>query len=153
THEGLSDVSAAALEATDHVFAVATPDRPSLVNLGRYLATLERLGMAAGNISVVLNKAEADTGLDAVDMAAELGRRFDAVVPYSPPLPRSLNAGVPPIAGGPKSPIAKVRTGPLAAVMPRAPRAEPAPVTPLPVPSTAVPPPVARPLPARGPVP
>jgi pilus assembly protein CpaE len=49
THEGLSDLLVAALEATDHVFAVATPDRPSLVNLGRYLAALERLGMAAGS--------------------------------------------------------------------------------------------------------
>jgi pilus assembly protein CpaE len=117
THEGLSDLFVAALEATDHVFAVATPDRPSLVNLGRYLAVLERLGMAAANISVVLNKAEADIGLDAADMAAQLGRRFSAMVPYSRDVPRSVNVGVPLIAGKPKSAIANLLSTALSAVL------------------------------------
>ena len=104
THEGLSDLFVAALEATDHVFAVATPDRPSLVNLGRFLGALEGLGMAAANISVVLNKAEDDTGLDPVDMVAQLGRRFEAIVPYSRDVSLSVNVGVPLIVGKPKSP-------------------------------------------------
>ncbi|HEV8625471.1 MAG TPA: hypothetical protein VG034_13515 [Acidimicrobiia bacterium] len=125
THEGLSDLFVAALEATDHVFAVATPDRPSLVNLGRFLGALERLGMAAANISVVLNKAwephqppPTDYGLDAVDMAAELGRRFEAMVPYSRDVPLSVNVGVPLIAGKPKSPIANLLTTALSTVLP-----------------------------------
>ena len=118
THEGVSDLFVAALEASDHVFAVATPDRPSLVNLGRYLGVLERLGMAAANISVVLNKAEDDTGLDAVGMVAQLGRRFEAMVPYSRDVPRSVNVGVPLIVGKPKSPIANLLTTALSAVLP-----------------------------------
>jgi pilus assembly protein CpaE len=118
THEGLGDLFMAALEATDHVFTVATPDRPSLVNLGRYLAALEGLGMAPGSISVVLNKAETDTGLDAVDMAAQLGRRFEAIVPYSRAVHRSVNTGVPLIAGEPRSPIAALLTEALTAALP-----------------------------------
>jgi pilus assembly protein CpaE len=125
THEGLSDLFVAALEATDHVFAVATPDRPSLVNLGRYLGALERLGMAAANISVVLNKAwephlppPTDYGLDAVDMADQLGRRFEAMVPYSRDVPRSINVGVPLIVAKPKSAIANLLTTALSAVLP-----------------------------------
>jgi MinD-like ATPase involved in chromosome partitioning or flagellar assembly len=125
THEGLSDLFVAALEATDHVFAVATPDRPSLVNLGRFLGALERLGVAAANISVVLNKAEDDTGLDAVDMAAELGRRFEAMVPYSREVPLSVNVGVPLIVGKPKSPIANLLATALSAVLPGSRPAEP----------------------------
>jgi pilus assembly protein CpaE len=132
THEGLSDLFVAALEATDHVFTVATPDRPSLVNLGRYLGALERLGMAAANISVVLNKAwelhqppPTDTGLDPVDMAAQIGRRFEAMVPYSRDVALSVNVGVPLIVGKPKSPIAHLLTTALSAVLPGSRPAEP----------------------------
>jgi hypothetical protein len=127
THEGLSDLFVAALEATDHVFAMATPDRPSLVNLGRYLGALERLGMTAQNISVVLNKAE-DTGLDPAEMAVQLGRRFAAIVPYSREVPRSVNVGVPLIVGKPKSTIATSLTTALSAVLPGSRTAEPEPV-------------------------
>ena len=140
THEGLSDLFVAALEAADHVFAVATPDRPSLVNLGRFLGALERLGMAGANISVVLNKMEADNGLDAADMAAQLGRRFEAVVPYSRDVSRSVNVGVPLIAGKPKSVIANLLTKALSAALPGN-----RPVEPLAAPASVAPP-VAPPL-------
>ncbi|HEV3363999.1 MAG TPA: AAA family ATPase [Acidimicrobiia bacterium] len=151
THEGLSDLFVAALEASDHVFAVATPDRPSLVNLGRYLGAMERLGMAAANISVVLNKAETDTGLRTVDMEAELGRRFEAMVPYSRDVPRSVNVGVPLIVGKPKSPIANRLTTALATVLPgHHPAAAPAPIPAEPDP---LPSPVASPVATPGPAP
>ncbi|HEY0399642.1 MAG TPA: hypothetical protein VGF00_14700, partial [Acidimicrobiia bacterium] len=127
THEGLSDLLVAALEATDHVFAVATPDRPSLMNLGRYLAALERLGVALGNISVVLNKAETDTGFEAVDIAAQLGRRFEAMVPYSREVSRSINVGVPLIVGDPRSPVSALLSTALSIVLPAA--APPVPAT------------------------
>jgi pilus assembly protein CpaE len=137
THEGLSDLFVAALEATDHVFAVATPDRPSLVNLERFLGALERLGMAAADISVVLNKAEADNGLDAVDMVAHLGRRFEAMVPYSRDVPRSVNVGVPLIADKPKSALAKLLATALSAALPGNRPVEPA-VAPAPAAAPAV---------------
>jgi pilus assembly protein CpaE len=158
THEGLGDLFGAALEATDHVFVVATPDRPSLVNLGRYLVAMERLGMAAGNISVVLNKAESDVGLDAVEMEAELGRPFAAVLPYSRDVPRSINVGVPLIVNKPKAPISTQLTAALSAVLPRSRprRPESTPVMPvtvrLPAP-VPVPVPIAVPAPAPAPAP
>ncbi|HEV7685191.1 MAG TPA: hypothetical protein VGQ80_01400, partial [Acidimicrobiia bacterium] len=135
THEGLSDLFVAALEATDHVFAVATPDRPSLVNLGRYLAALERLGVARGNISVVLNKAETDIGFEAVDIAAQLGRRFEATVPYSREVSRSINVGVPLIVGDPRSRVSALLSTALSIVLPAA--AAPAPAAAAPVPAAA----------------
>ncbi len=139
SHEGLSDLCVAALETTDHVFAVATPDRPSLVSLGRYLARLQRLGIAVGDVSVVLNKVEADNGLDAGDMAAQLGRHFDAVVPYSRDVARSINVGVPLLAGRPRSPISTVLTTALSAVLPGAARPEPTPAVASAVPITILP--------------
>jgi pilus assembly protein CpaE len=144
THEGLGDLFVAALEATDHVFAVATPDRPSLVNLGRYLAAMEGLGIAAGTISVVLNKAEADTGLDPVEMEAHLGRRFEAILPYSREVSRSLNTGVPLIVGKPKSSIAKLLSTAMAAILPGS-RPERVPAPTLPAPTLPAPAPASEP--------
>jgi pilus assembly protein CpaE len=153
SHEGLSDVSAAALEATDHAFVVATPDRPSLLNLGRFLTALERAGMAADSVSVVLNKAESGTGFEPQDMAAELGRGFDAVVPYSRDVLRSINVGVPVIAGRPKSTIARRLARALSAVLPGTPKAGPAGPAPAPVVAIAVATPVAVAAPSPDPSP
>jgi pilus assembly protein CpaE len=116
THEGLSDVFRAALEATDHVFAVATPDRPSLVNLDRYLGMLEHLGLSPADVSVVLNKAESGHG-----------------IPYSREVTRSINVGVPLIVGKPKSTISTLLAKTFAAVLPDAPKAPRPSVIPKPV--------------------
>lgn len=120
THEGLSDLFSAALEATDHVVAVATPDRPSLVNLGRYLGTLERLGMAPANVSVVVNKTETGASPDVEHTA----------IPYSRDVPRSINVGVPLLVGKPKSTISALLTTALSAMLVRPPKPARAPVEP-----------------------
>jgi pilus assembly protein CpaE len=121
THEGTSDLFGAALEATDHVFAIATPDRPSLVNLDRYLAILGRLGMDARNVTVVFNKAETDAG---------------GAIPYSREVIRSINVGVPLVLGKPNSPLSTLLAKAFSAVLPGAPKAPRPPVRtkPLPVP-------------------
>ncbi len=105
TAEGLGEMLVTALDTTDHLFALATPDRPSLVNLGTFLTAVDRLGMGKERISVVLNKAEPDLGLDLHDMALQLGCRFAAVVPYSSEVSLSVNLGVPLVASGSKSPV------------------------------------------------
>ena len=136
THEGLDDLTLPVLDVVDHVFAVATPDRPSLVNMARYVATLERLGVEAGRISVVLNKLDSDSDFDPIGMAAELGREFAAMIPYSRDAARSLNVGVPLITGKPKSHISTLLTTALSRALPgnsagpsTALVAEPSPVT------------------------
>jgi pilus assembly protein CpaE len=122
-HEGLSDLFSAALDAADHVFAVATPDRPSRVSLERYLGMLERLGMSAERISVLINKAEPDTDVPAGYIT----------IPYSRDVSRSINVGVPLLAGKPKSAISPILVGALSTVLtgsPKpAPAADPAPPT------------------------
>jgi pilus assembly protein CpaE len=123
THEGLSDLLRAALEATDHVIAVATNDRPSLVNLGRYLGMLERLGMDPDNVSIVLNKTETGTELGAEHVA----------IPYSRDVPRSINVGVPLLVGKPKSKISGLLATALSAVLAPPPKPQRRPVGPVPV--------------------
>jgi pilus assembly protein CpaE len=118
THEGLSDLFAPVIEVVDHVFAVATPDRPSLVNMARFVAALERLGVDSGRISVVLNKLDSDGNFDPAPMAGELGRQFAAVIPYSRDVARSLNVGVPLITGKPKSRVSTLLTAALSLALP-----------------------------------
>jgi pilus assembly protein CpaE len=117
THEGLGDLFRAALDATDHVLAVATPDRPSLVNLERYLGMLERLGVARSCVSVVLNKAEDGTGFDSEHLS----------IPYSRDVARSINVGVPLLVGKPKAPVSRLLTTALSAVLSQAPKPRPHP--------------------------
>jgi pilus assembly protein CpaE len=105
TAEGLGELVVTALDTTDHLIAIATPDRPSLVNLGTFLTAVDRLGMSSERISVVLNKAEADLGLDLDEMARQLGRPFAAVVPYSREVSLSVNLGLPLIASGTRSAV------------------------------------------------
>lgn len=183
THEGLSDIVVAALEMTDHVFALATPDRPSIANLHHLLQALDRLGVASDSISVVLNKVEADVGFDPFDIAAQLGRRLAAVVPYDREVSLSVNVGVPLLASEPRSPVATALTSAFVNMLPgasvpvagpvsersalkflgRRPKAVPVPdsspvpgvatVPPAPTPLLPVPPPVALPAPAPLPSP
>jgi pilus assembly protein CpaE len=120
THEGLSDIVVAALEMADHVFALATPDRPSIANLHHLLQALDRLGVASDSVSVVLNKAETDVGFDPLDIAAQLGRRLAAVVPYDREVSRSVNLGVPLLAWDPRSKVAAALTSAFASMLPRA---------------------------------
>ena len=140
THEGLSDLAVPVLDVVDHVFAVATPDRPSLVNMARYLSALERLGVAPGRISVVLNKLDSDSEFDPIGMAAELGREFAATIPYSRDVARSLNVGVPLITGKPKSRVSTLLTAVLSNALPGNPTAQSPSTAPAADPSLVTPP-------------
>jgi pilus assembly protein CpaE len=148
TAEGLGELVVTALDTTDHLITIATPDRPSLVNLGTFLAAVDRLGMAAERVSVVLNKAETDLGLDLDDMARQLGRPFAAVVPYSREVSLSVNLGLPLIASGSRSAVtAALRRAfeGAAADPPRRQAVRPKVQVPVPAPAVAEPP-VAAPV-------
>ena len=151
THEGLSDLCAPVLDVVDHVFAIATPDRPSLVNMARFVGALERLGVNPGLISVVLNKLDSDCEFDPIEMGADLGLQFAAIIPYSRDVARSLNVGVPLITGKPKSQVSALLTAALASALPGSPTTRTrstGPVTeptPVPSPGTATEPPEAIP--------
>lgn len=140
THEGLSDLAAPVLDVVDHVFTVATPDRPSLVNMARYVAALERLGVGSGRISVVLNKLDSGCDVDPIGMAADLGLQFAAMIPYSRDVARSLNVGVPLITGKPKARISTLLTAALANALPGRPTAQIPPAGPVTGPALVGPP-------------
>ncbi len=102
---GLSPLVVAALEATDHLYVLATPDRPSLVNLGLFLHAIDGIGPPVECVTALLNKAEPDMGIDPSEMAGYLPGGFAAVLPYDREVPRSVNLGVPILTGESRSPV------------------------------------------------
>ena len=107
TPEALGDHVVAALDASDHVLTLATLDVPSLRNAGVFLESVERLGVPAERVTVIVNKAEEGNGLAVDHAAAEFPRGFQAVLPYERGVSRSVNLGVPLLASDPRSRVAR----------------------------------------------
>lgn len=113
TPTGLAAHVLPVLDVTDRLLTVGTPDRPSLHNMGVFLRTLDRLGLAS-DVALVLNKAETDTP----DLPEHLPDCLRAVLPYDRDVPRSINHGVPILEAAPGSPAARKLLGFLERLVP-----------------------------------
>ena len=117
TPPSLGDAVLTALEQTDHLFAMATLDLPSVRNLGVLLKTLEQLNFPAERIKLVLNKVEHDVGIEVEEVKRYFPQGFSMVVPYGREANRSLNMGVPLLAFAPRSEVGRaLRDGILASL-------------------------------------
>jgi pilus assembly protein CpaE len=96
----------AAVDASSHICMVGMLDTLSLKNTKLGLETLELMGYDAEAVSLVLNRAHSQVGLDHSDVEAIVGRRPDVFVPSDKDVPRSLNEGVPIVQGKSRSPVA-----------------------------------------------
>ncbi len=101
----LTDVVSEALEQSDEILVLATPDVPSLRNLRVYLGTLDRLSVHHDRIRLLLNKADHDAGVDVHDLLASITRDFDASLPHAREVERSLAAGRPVMLTDPSAAI------------------------------------------------
>jgi pilus assembly protein CpaE len=107
TPAALSEVVLAAFDMSEHLFAMATEDLPSVRNLGVFLQTLDKLRIPSDNISLVLNKAERDVGLDIGQIVRLFPQGFKAILPYAREVSRSINMGMPVIASDPASEVSR----------------------------------------------
>lgn len=96
----------AAVDASSHVCMVGTLDTLALKNTKLGLETLELMGYDGGAVSLVLNRANSQVGLDHSDVEAIVGRRPDVLVPSDRDVPRSLSEGVPVVQGKSRSAVA-----------------------------------------------
>ncbi|MEK6271156.1 MAG: AAA family ATPase [Actinomycetota bacterium] len=96
----------AAVDASSHVCMVGMLDTLSLKNTKLGLETLELMGYDGEAVSLVLNRAHSQVGLDHSDVEAIVGRRPDVLVPSDRDVPRSLNEGVPVVQGKSRSQVA-----------------------------------------------
>jgi pilus assembly protein CpaE len=123
TPAALTEIVLAAFDLSEHVFVLGSLDLPSVRNLGLFLQTIEKLRISTENISLVLNKAEPDIGIDVSQVVRLFPQGFRSVLPYAREAARSINTGTPVLASDPSSEVArKIVTG-LADFLPAADRA------------------------------
>ena len=107
TPAALTEVVLAAFDVSEHLFSLATVDLPSVRNLGVFLQTLEKLRIPADNISLILNKAERDVGLDIGQITRLFPQGFKAILPYAREVSRSINMGMPVLASDPTAEVSR----------------------------------------------
>ena len=105
TPPALNEVVLAAFDRSRSLVVMATMDVPSLRNLRVFLQTLDRLKLPSEDVSLILNKAERDAGIDLAQIERVYPQGFLAVLPYATEVTRSINAGKPVITTAPRSDI------------------------------------------------
>jgi len=124
TPAALTEVVLAAFDVSEHLFSLATVDLPSVRNLGVFLQTLEKLRIPADNISLILNKAERDVGLDIGQITRLFPQGFKAILPYAREVSRSINMGMPVLASDPTAEVSRKLAACLLEYLPEAERAK-----------------------------
>ncbi len=124
TPAALTEVVLAAFDVSEHLFSLATVDLPSVRNLGVFLQTLDKLRIPADNISLILNKAERDVGLDIGQITRLFPQGFKAILPYAREVSRSINMGMPVLASDPTAEVSRKLAACLLEYLPDAERAK-----------------------------
>jgi pilus assembly protein CpaE len=124
TPAALTEVVLAAFDVSEHLFSLATVDLPSVRNLGVFLQTLDKLRIPADNISLILNKAERDVGLDIGQITRLFPQGFKAILPYAKEVSRSINMGMPVLASDPTAEVSRKLAACLLEYLPEAERAK-----------------------------
>jgi pilus assembly protein CpaE len=124
TPAALTEIVLAAFDVSEHLFSLATVDLPSVRNLGVFLQTLDKLRIPADNISLILNKAERDVGLDIGQITRLFPQGFKAILPYAREVSRSINMGMPVLASDPTAEVSRKLAACLLEYLPDADRAK-----------------------------
>ena len=122
TPAALTENVLAAFDLSEHLFALATVDLPSVRNLGVFLQTLDKLRIPSENISLILNKAERDVGLDINQIVRLFPQGFKAILPYAREVSRSINMGMPVLASDPTAEVSRKLAASLVEFLPEADR-------------------------------
>ncbi|HZT15034.1 MAG TPA: AAA family ATPase [Gaiellaceae bacterium] len=85
----------AALDRSDELLLVSTPDVPAMKNVRLALQTLNLLGFPVDRISLVANRSGMPGGASLDEVASTLGRPIRFVLPEDASVPSSINSGTP----------------------------------------------------------
>jgi len=118
TPAALTEIVLAAFDLSDELFTMATLDLPSVRNMGVFLNTLDKLKIPADNISLILNKAEKDVGIDIEQITKLFPQGFMSVLPYAREVSKSINVGMPVMAFNPNAEVSRRITSGLRAFLP-----------------------------------
>ena len=84
-----------ALDRSDQLLLVSTPDVPSMKNIRLAIQTLELLGFPLERVALVANRAGMPGGASVAEMSDTIGREVRFVLPDDAAVPSSINSGVP----------------------------------------------------------
>jgi pilus assembly protein CpaE len=84
-----------ALDRSDQLLLVSTPDVPSMKNIRLALQTLELLGFPLDRVALVANRSGMPGGASVAEVSDTIGRDVRFVLPEDPAVPASINSGVP----------------------------------------------------------
>jgi pilus assembly protein CpaE len=84
-----------ALEHSDVVLFVCTPEVPTLKNVRLGIETLRLLSFPEDRMRLVLNRSDAGAGLRRPDVEAALGMTVSYELPSAPDVPAAVNRGIP----------------------------------------------------------
>ncbi|MBC6445682.1 AAA family ATPase [Actinokineospora xionganensis] len=94
-----------ALDLSTHRILLTTPERPALTHLRVTLDMLDLLSIRQHSRAIVVNRADAETGLTAADIDAILRNPIAAYLPSTWELAASINSGVPLTESAPQHPF------------------------------------------------
>ena len=92
-----------ALDRSDQLLLVSTPDVPSMKNIRLALQTLELLGFPLERVALVANRSGQPGGVTNAEMADTIGRGIRFVLEEDSIVPRSINSGIPAVLLDPRS--------------------------------------------------
>jgi pilus assembly protein CpaE len=107
TPPGFTPEVIATIDVSTAVTIVGMLDALSLKNTKLGLETLELMGYAPENVTLILNRADSRVGITREDVAAIIGRTPDLLIPSDREIPRSVNEGMPIVASRERSEAAK----------------------------------------------
>jgi pilus assembly protein CpaE len=96
-----------ALDRSDQLLLVSTPDVPSMKNIRLALQTLELLGFPIERVALVANRTGMAGGATTGEVADTIGREIRFVLQEDATVPRSVNSGIPAVLLDPRSKFAR----------------------------------------------
>jgi pilus assembly protein CpaE len=97
----------AALDVSDLIALIVTPDVPALKNLKITLETLLELSYSRDKFRLVLNRADAKVGISHAEVEKTAQMVLSAQIPSSRDVPATINRGVPIYQDDPKHPVSQ----------------------------------------------
>jgi pilus assembly protein CpaE len=97
----------AALDVSDLLALIVTPDVPALKNLKITLETLIELGYSREKFRLVLNRSDAKVGISHAEVEKTAQMVLAAQIPSSRDVPSTINRGIPIFQDDPKHPVSQ----------------------------------------------
>ena len=108
TAPSFSETMLAALDAADQVLVISAMDLPTIKNVKLCLEIMETLGYTEEKVKLVLNRANAEGGMDVPEVEESLGRSFAATLPSDGKIVMSsVNRGVPFVVSNPEAVVSQ----------------------------------------------